>query len=123
MTGQVYKTAQGKMVDMGALILQNENVRAVGNMGVNARGDKIDSVGVPLVTRSEQLTKQHNQQVATESIVSSTARSAQDAEQAKIERQLKREAIARGEQVELESEPTAGLAAAMAAAAKQKDNE
>lgn len=39
------RTAQGKMLDMGALIKQNEHVRAVGNMKVNARGDKIDSYG------------------------------------------------------------------------------
>ena len=123
MTGQVYRTAQGKMVDMGALILQNEDVRAVGNMGVNARGDKIDAVGIPLVTRSEQVTRQYNQQVATESPVASTARSAQDAEKARKDRQLKREAVARGEQVALEPEPSTGLAAAMAAAAKQKDDE
>ena len=43
MTKQVYKTAQGKALDMGSLILQHENVRAVGNMNVNARGDVLDS--------------------------------------------------------------------------------
>jgi hypothetical protein len=123
MTGQVYRTAQGKMVDMGALILQNENERAVGNMGVNARGDKIDATGSPLVSRSEQVTRQYNQQIATQSPVASTARSVQDAEQAKKDRQLKREAMSRGEQVELAPEPSTGLAAAMAAAANQKDDE
>ena len=45
MTTKVYKTARGKTVDIGSLRLQNENVRAVGNMGVNARGDRIDSQG------------------------------------------------------------------------------
>lgn len=40
-----YKSAMGKTVDMGALISRNENVRAVGNMKVNARGDEIDSMG------------------------------------------------------------------------------
>ena len=45
MTKQVYKTARGKNIDMGALILQNENVRAVGNMKVNARGDLLDDKG------------------------------------------------------------------------------
>jgi len=45
MTTKVYKTARGKSVDIGSLRLQNENVRAVGNMGVNARGDRIDSQG------------------------------------------------------------------------------
>jgi len=37
------KTAQGKTLDMGALIAKNEKARAVGNMKVNARGDTIDS--------------------------------------------------------------------------------
>ena len=37
------KTANGKMLDMNALIAKNERVRAVGNMNVNARGDIIDS--------------------------------------------------------------------------------
>ena len=36
------KTALGKNLDMGSLILKNEKVRAVGNMNVNARGDTID---------------------------------------------------------------------------------
>ena len=35
----------GKAVDMSAIVTQNEKVRAVGNMGVNARGDVIDSYG------------------------------------------------------------------------------
>jgi hypothetical protein len=43
MTNKVYRTAMGKPVDIGALLLQNETVRAVGNMSVNARGDVIDS--------------------------------------------------------------------------------
>ena len=38
-----HRTAQGKMVDMSRLAAQNEKVRAVGNMNVNARGDVIDS--------------------------------------------------------------------------------
>ena len=42
MTNEVYQSANGKKVDMGALRLQNEKVRAVGNMRVNARGDVIN---------------------------------------------------------------------------------
>ena len=42
MTSKVYRTAQGKSVDLGTIMLQNEHVRAVGNMNVNARGDKLD---------------------------------------------------------------------------------
>lgn len=36
-------SAMGKPVDMAAIRSKNENVRAVGNMRVNARGDQIDS--------------------------------------------------------------------------------
>jgi hypothetical protein len=39
------RSAMGKAVDMSAIVTQNEKVRAVGNMGVNARGDVIDSYG------------------------------------------------------------------------------
>lgn len=41
----VYRTALGKTIDMGSLASKNELTRAVGNMGVNARGDKIDGAG------------------------------------------------------------------------------
>ena len=39
MTRKVYKSAMGQPIDLGALLLQNEQDRAVGNMNVNARGD------------------------------------------------------------------------------------
>jgi len=38
-----HTSALGKVVDMAALQAKNENVRAVGNMNVNAKGDTIDS--------------------------------------------------------------------------------
>ena len=60
MTRNVYRTAQGKMVDMGALVLQNETVRAVGNMNVNARGDQIDSEGRILTTRPQAVHQDYN---------------------------------------------------------------
>ena len=57
MTQKVYKTSRGKAVDIGALRLQNEHVRAVGNMNVNARGDRIDGQGNIIDTRTEQYTR------------------------------------------------------------------
>jgi hypothetical protein len=57
MTNKTYRSAQGKTVDLGALVLQNETVRAVGNMNVNARGDRIDEQGNPIATRSEQINR------------------------------------------------------------------
>ena len=44
-TRRTYRSSQGKSIDLGTLLLQNETVRAVGNMGVNARGDRIDNKG------------------------------------------------------------------------------
>ena len=63
MTKQVYKTAQGKTVDMGSLALQNEHVRAVGNMNVNARGDLLDDKGNVIKSKTEQVNNQYNKQV------------------------------------------------------------
>ncbi len=64
MTRKIYRTAQGKSVDLGALQLRNENVRAVGNMNVNARGDLIDSHNRPIRTRNDQVSKQYRKQTS-----------------------------------------------------------
>ena len=63
MTKDVYKSARGKPVDMGALRLKNEKERAVGNMKVNARGDVIDDAGLVTHAKPQQLHKQYSQQV------------------------------------------------------------
>jgi hypothetical protein len=63
MTKQVYKTAQGKTIDMGSLVLQHENVRAVGNMNVNARGDMLDDKNRVISTRPQQVNQQYNKQI------------------------------------------------------------
>lgn len=62
MTRKVYRTAQGKMIDLGALQLQNETVRAVGNMGVNARGDLVDNKNRPISSKNQQVARQYNKQ-------------------------------------------------------------
>ena len=78
MTRKVYRTAQGKLVDLGSLQLRNENVRAVGNQKVNARGDVIDSNNRPIVSRNQQVAKQYRKQVTNTSDgpVASSARDA-----------------------------------------------
>lgn len=63
MTQKVYKTAQGKTVDMGRLMLQNEKTRAVGNMKVNARGDMVDDMNNVIATKPQQVNKQYNKQI------------------------------------------------------------
>lgn len=133
MTQKTYRTAQGKVVDLGAMMVQNETVRAVGNMSANARGDIIDNQGRVLATRGEQVNRNLNRQTNANSGPIPTSSRApavpklSEAEQLELERkqrQSKREAVARGEEVELKGDaPTQGLAAAMARAEKLKDQE
>ena len=59
MTRKVYKSAMGKEVDLGALLLQNEHVRAVGNMNVNARGDVLDGANRVIETKNRQTQRQY----------------------------------------------------------------
>jgi hypothetical protein len=63
MTQKVYKTAQGKTVDMGRLMVQNEKTRAVGNMKVNARGDMVDDLNNIVSTKTQQVNNQYNKQI------------------------------------------------------------
>jgi hypothetical protein len=62
MTTKQYRTAMGKVVDMGALMLQNETARAVGNMSVNARGDRLDSDNRVIDRKSKQAQRQYQKQ-------------------------------------------------------------
>jgi hypothetical protein len=64
MTQKTYRTAQGKTVDMGRLVLQNEQTRAVGNMKVNARGDAVDDMNRPVSSKTQQVNRQYNNQTA-----------------------------------------------------------
>ena len=65
MSKKIYKSAMGKTVDMSSLILQNEHVRAVGNMGVNARGDVLDSADRVIDQKNRQVQRQYNRQTST----------------------------------------------------------
>ena len=136
MKQKTYRTAQGRVVDLGAMIAQNETVRAVGNMNVNARGDIIDNQGRVLSTRGEQVNRNLNRQTnANSGPVPSSNRGPQQSRPARLseseqleldrtQREAKRDAVARGEAVELKGDaPTQGLAAAMARAEKLKDQE
>jgi hypothetical protein len=62
MTSKVYKTAQGKAIDLGALLLQNEGTRAVGNMNVNARGDLVDGNNQVIDQKNKQVQRQYKRQ-------------------------------------------------------------
>ena len=64
MTKEIHRSANGKTVDMGALRLKNENVRAVGNMRVNARGDLVDDKNQVIATKNQQVNQNYNNQTS-----------------------------------------------------------
>ena len=51
-------------MDLGALILRNETVKAVGNMGVNARGDRVDGTNQIIDQKNRQAQRRYQQQTA-----------------------------------------------------------
>jgi len=50
---QIYRSMQGKEIDMNKLINQNEMTVAVGNVKVNARGDELGPGGKIIRKREE----------------------------------------------------------------------
>ncbi len=69
---RMYRTMQGRMVDIEKLRAANESVQAVGNMNVNARGDVIGPGGA-IVTPKETVIKKYYEQ--PKGMVSDTPRS------------------------------------------------
>ena len=50
---KLYRTMQGRMVDIEKLRAANEDIRAVGNMNVNARGDVLGPGNTVLKTKEQ----------------------------------------------------------------------
>jgi hypothetical protein len=71
----------GKPVDMGALFLQNEHTRAVGNMHINARGDVLDSANRVIEPKNRQAQRKYRRQtnVTNGSVTSGTVEARQQA--------------------------------------------
>jgi hypothetical protein len=76
-----YRSAQGKMVDMAALMAQNEKTQAVGvagignkiqGMKVNARGDSIDNQGNVIKSMTEKRAQSYAKTVSNKSAQAST---------------------------------------------------
>lgn len=80
-----YSTAMGKNVDMAALKAQNEKVRAVGNMNVNARGDVLDSHGNVIHDNNKRVGGVYNNTVDARSMSSDITGTAAPAPQPVIE--------------------------------------
>ncbi len=56
----MHRTASGKSIDMASLAAKNENVRAIGNMNVNAKGDLIDSNNKVIAPASQRVARSYN---------------------------------------------------------------
>ena len=65
---KIYRSSQGKSVDLGALLLQNEQVRAVGNMGVNARGDRINIQNKVIDRKNKISQRAYNKQIGPQDV-------------------------------------------------------
>lgn len=57
---KIYKTARGKTIDIDKVKLANESVTAVGNMKVNARGDKLGPGGQIIAGRNQVMDRVYN---------------------------------------------------------------
>ena len=53
MVKKLYKTMQGKEIDLDALMTKNETITAVGNVRINARGDELGPGGKLLRRRED----------------------------------------------------------------------
>ena len=58
---RMYRTMQGRMVDIERLRAANESVQAVGNMNVNARGDVLGPGGTVVNTKENIIKKYYEQ--------------------------------------------------------------
>ncbi len=58
---RMYRTMQGRMIDIEKLRGANEDVQAVGNMNVNARGDVLGAGGKVIKQKSEVIQKYYEQ--------------------------------------------------------------
>jgi hypothetical protein len=57
---KIYRSALGRPVDMDQLRLTNEDVIAVGNMKVNARGDELGFGGEVVRSRNDVMNEHYN---------------------------------------------------------------
>jgi hypothetical protein len=62
----VYKTMQGRVVDMDALAAKNEAMPAVGNVRMNARGDELGPGGKIVRKREDIVNDHYNQKPSSE---------------------------------------------------------
>ena len=79
------KTAKGKYVDMGTIAQNHEKDRAIGNVPMNARGDKLDKSG-NIIRTHEEVEETQKEELAKEE---KPVEKAQVKEHKKVERNHK----------------------------------
>lgn len=117
---RIYKTAQGRTVDLAAIVTQNERIRAVGNMKVNARGDAIDSHNQIVAPRNRQVNKSLASGVDQHIVAKAAPKAPVKSPQKKSESTAVSPVTATQSTAEA---PSQGLAAALARANQNKENE
>ncbi len=60
-----HRSALGKNIDMSSIVTRNETVRAVGNMGVNARGDTLNSNNEVITVATRRINHEYSKTVST----------------------------------------------------------
>lgn len=59
---RIYRSMQGKPVDMEALMARNETMPSVGNVRMNARGDELGPGGTVIRKREDIVNDHYNSQ-------------------------------------------------------------
>lgn len=80
---KVYKTAQGRTIDLDLLIKRNELTPAVGNAKVNARGDELGPGGKIIRKREEVVKDYYNK--SSKPVVNEQVKAAPKADQVSAE--------------------------------------
>tara|TARA_R110001592_G_scaffold20761_1_gene83753 strand:- start:2202 stop:2567 length:366 start_codon:yes stop_codon:yes gene_type:complete len=113
--GKTYRTANGKNIDFGAMILANETAPALGNMNVNARGDQIDKAGNITKSREDIMREYHklNTMIPEDGAIRESSAVEADDDDWK-DWEAPKETVAETKEEEITS-TTGGLAAAIAA--------
>lgn len=57
---RIYRTMQGREIDMDQLIAKNETMPAIGNVRMNARGDELGPTGEIIRTKEEKINEYYS---------------------------------------------------------------
>lgn len=118
---KLYKTAQGRTVDIAAIMTQNERTRAVGNMKVNARGDIIDNQNQVVASRNRQINRNLNAGVDKHIVPKAAPKSPERTKKHSIQPDLPKQQL--NSTAEPTPMPAQGLAAALARANQNKESQ